>query len=144
MRTMTRLTMLITICTLLTGLTGCGEREEPGVDRFVGTWTIDVDRSVAEARKSKQTADQNAAFFERRMGAMRIEVNSNELILFVRDDGNAMPFRVSAVDPDSATLAVTKGDTTHEAVLTQVDGRHMNIKLSIAPDFNACIWQRVL
>lgn len=113
------------------------------IDAFSGTWSVDFDRTMEEAKKSpKYDGERVPAMIKRMMAKMKIDMTDKEMTYIRGAKEMKMPFTVKSSDDQSVTVSVKQGDQEATIKFTLIDGAFMNFNSSGSDDMDYYIWKK--
>ena len=137
----------LTIALLVATLALAAMADDAGMNRFVGAWSVDYERTIEEARKSPEVSEEDLekmpAIIERMMARMSIEVSDTELIYVAGPRRSALPYTVKEVAGKTTTVVVSVTEQQAEMSFTVVDGGRMMVKSSQTDDMDFYVWKRI-
>ncbi len=117
-----------------------------GMERFLGIWVVDYEKTMEEAKKSPKYSPKDDARFaeviQRMMATMKLQFTGDEMIYLRGDRKNAVPYTVKSSDGTKAALSCEAGGRHFDVVLTLREGYTMNFKSSGSDDMDFYVWKR--
>jgi len=113
---------------------------------FVGTWEVDVDRTLEAAKDSPQYDEKMAQrmpdMVEHVMSMIQIKVTDSDVVYLFGATEAAFRYSVTSADDTSVTVALAQGSNETSVVFTLVDDLFMNFKSSGSDDMDYYIWMK--
>ncbi len=117
-----------------------------GIDLFLGEWSVNIERTLEEVKKSPKYNPEDAAnmseMLKKVISMMRIEVKDRELISSRGNRRTVLPYTLKSSGDDTVTLSVLASGKEVEIKLSLIDGKYMNLKSSATDDMDYYIWER--
>lgn len=135
---------VITVCVLLVG---CKKSGGPGANPFVGKWSVHLERTLAEGKKSpkydKENESKMVGFITSMMGSMRLEITDDKIVYLRGEKKISHQYTVKSRDDKGVSMTVTSkvGDKEIEIVFRLIEGEYMNFKSTGSDDMDYYIWE---
>ena len=130
-------------------IAGCKEGSEPVAEpeahAFIGTWIIDYDRSLEEAKNSPDytpaAAEKMPAFIKKLMEQMKLQITDSEIVYMMGENRQAMAYTIESQTATSLVANAHAGENRASMNFTLIDGQYMNLKSSASDDMTYYIWK---
>ena len=140
---MKRLSVLSILVLVAAGWTAAATSE---MKPFLGSWSIDLDRSVEAALAAgvvpESEAEQLPTLVRRMMETIQLRVTESELIYARGGKESVLPCAPRQSDGNAVTIDCQVGGQTMEATFTLLDKEHMSFKSSGSNDMDFIVWKR--
>jgi hypothetical protein len=116
------------------------------MSKFLGSWRVDFERTMEEAKKSPKYSAKDAkrlpTIIKKMMEMMAIKLADGSMSYARGSRETTIPYRVKTASGNSATVACSHGDKSFDVRFTLIDGKYMNFKSAASDDMDYYIWKR--
>jgi hypothetical protein len=116
------------------------------LDLFIGTWRIDYDATLKEARKSPKYRPEEdklvRKILRRTADSMTLSVTDSELAFASGDKASVIAYEITSQKAGQAILAYKNSDSDATITLEIRGADMMNLRSSVTPDMDYYIWKR--
>ena len=141
MRTKILSVIVITVCVLLVGCRKPGS----GTNPFVGRWSVQLDRTMAEGQKHlKKDGAKMVRFATTMMNPVSLEITAEKMVFHREKQKEVRQYTVKSRDDEAGIMTVaSKADGKKiEIVFSLIEGKYMNFKSAGSDDMNYYVWER--
>ncbi len=144
------------------GLSLCGitvKAESPAMNKFIGTWYVDVDKTLVEVKNDPRSAGTDPQTMRKMielMAAMTTFEVTDTSISYVTDmhalypnaktdslpKSPVMPYTTAQASDASTTVKCSKGGNPIEIAFSLIDVGHIRAKSTESPEYNHVVWQK--
>lgn len=114
--------------------------------KYTGTWELDFDRTMEEAKKSPKYKPSDAAempaMIKQMMQRMKLKLSDKEFAMVQGGKEMSTPYTVQSGTDTTAVLAVKIRDTEQTLTVTLLDGKFLKVKSSGTDDLDYLIWKK--
>ena len=114
-------------------------------EKFYGTWTVDVDRTVRHMGSIEQFAlteePTRRDHIQKYLGSLQLEITRKDVVI-ISSGRVEIPYEEIGATETSRTIAMTNSGDTKSATFTLVDGEFLNVDLPWVAMEEIAIWRR--
>jgi hypothetical protein len=114
--------------------------------KFAGLWSLDIDRTMEDAKKSPKYTEKDAEIMastiKRRAETMKLRITPSEVIYEMGKKKATLPYTIVQSSDESAVLSTRAKDKDFTLSLQLIDGKFLKLKSSDTDDMDLYVWKR--
>ena len=118
------------------------------LNKFLGTWSVNVERTMAEAKNSPEynpeTAKKDEEVLHRLANLFQLKLRESSIVIVRGKTIKDVPYTVKTVSQSSFDAEAIYQEKVVNLSFTLRDGKYLNLKSSDSNDFDIFIWEKTI
>ena len=118
---------------------------EPDMSRFLGSWSVDYDRTMERAKESPKFSEQDekmSVMLQQLMEVMKMKITEREMVYIRGPKETPVAYMPKTQTKDVTTVSCSVGEHSFDVNLSLIDGAFLSLKSSGSDDMDFIVWKR--